>query len=73
MQIQSGLTSEFSFKPADFAAKPPLEDLFGLAALQSSDSSALRIKRNMVTRDIFVFASVWDVLHENALGAGMTT
>ena len=27
------LSSEFSFKPVDFVAKPPLEDLFGLGGI----------------------------------------
>jgi hypothetical protein len=44
------LNSEFSFKPVDFVAKPPLEDLFGLGGIQGGDSSAFLIERNMVTR-----------------------
>ena len=71
-RLQPVLNSEFSFKPVDFVAKPPLEDLFGLRGIQSGDSSALLIERNMVTRDIFVFARLGDVLHENAFSARMT-
>jgi hypothetical protein len=54
------LNSEISFKPVDFVAKPPLKDLFGLGGIQSGDGSALRIERNMVTRDIFAFARLGD-------------
>jgi hypothetical protein len=67
------LNSEFCFKPVDFVAKPPLEDLFALGSIQSGDSAALLIERNMVTGDIFAFARLGDVLHENALGARMST
>src|ERR1039457_5860592 len=70
---QSVLNREFSFKPVDFVAKPPLEDLFGLGGIQSGDRSARRIERNMVTRDIFALARLGDVLHENAFGARMST
>jgi hypothetical protein len=72
-QLQPALTSDVGFKPADLDAKPPLEDLFGLGTLQSGDSSVLLIERNMVTRDIFVFARLGDVLHENAFSARMRT
>jgi len=68
-----GLNGEFSFKPVDFVAKPLLENLFGLGGIQSGDSSALLIERNVVTRDIFASARLGDVLHENAFRAGMTT
>jgi hypothetical protein len=54
-------------------AKPPLENLFGLGGIQGGDSSALLIERNMVTRDIFAFARLGDVLHENAFSARMST
>jgi len=68
-----GLNSEFSFKPVDFVPEPPLENLFALAGIQTGDGSALLIKRNMVTRDIFALARLGDVLHENAFRARMTT
>ena len=50
------LNKEFSFKPVDFVVKPPLEGLFCLGGIQSGDSSALPIKRNMVAGDLFVLA-----------------
>ena len=68
-----GPDSEFAFKPVDFLAKPALEDLFGIGAIQSGDGSALPIERNMVTRDIFAFARLGDELHENAFRARMST
>ena len=71
--LQPVLNSEFSFKPGDFVAKPPPEDLFGLGGIQSGDSSALLIERNMVTRDIFAFVRLGEVLHENAFSARMST
>jgi len=71
--IFRGLNSEFSFKPVDFLAKPPFENLFGLCGIESSDSSALLIERNMVIRDLFAFARLGNVLHQNAFRAGMTT
>jgi len=67
------LTREFFFKPVDFLAKPPFENLFALGGIQCSDSSALLIERNMVTRDIFAFTRLGNVLHENAFRARMTT
>ena len=72
-QLQPGLNREFSFKPADFVAKPPLEDVFGLGGIQSVDSPALPIERNMVARDIFVLAGLGNVLHEHAFTTGMRT
>jgi len=71
--LQPVLNSEFSFEPVDFVAKPPLEDFFGLGGIQSGDSSALLIERNMVTRDIFAFVRLGDVLHENTFSARMST
>jgi hypothetical protein len=70
--LQPVLNSELSFKPVDFVPKPPLEDFLGLGGIQSGDGSALPIERNMVTRDIFGFARLGDVLHENAFSARMT-
>ena len=67
------LTASSSFKPVDFVAKPPLEDLFASAGIQSGDGSALLIERNMVTRNIFALAGLGNVLHENAFSARMTT
>jgi hypothetical protein len=68
-----GPDSEFDFKPVDFVAKPPLENLFGIGAIQSGDGSTLPIERNMVTGDILALARLGDVVHENALRAGMST
>src|ERR1035441_2444955 len=69
---QSALTSEFSLKPGDFVSKPPLEDLFALGGIQGGDRSVLRIQRNMVTRYIFGFAGLGNVLHESAFSARIT-
>jgi hypothetical protein len=70
---QSVLNGEFSFKPVDFVSKPPLEDLFALGGIQGGDRPALRIQRDMVTRQIFGFARLWNVLHENTFRALMGT
>ena len=69
----SQLNNGFSFKPGDFVAKPALEDFFGPGGIQSGDSSTLLIERDMVTRDIFAFVGLRDVLHENAFSARMST
>jgi hypothetical protein len=63
---------EFSFEPVDFAAEPLLEDLLAIAWIQAGDCSALMIERDMVTRNIFSFAGLWNVLNEEALAAWMT-
>jgi hypothetical protein len=64
---------ELSFKPADFAAKPLLEDLQALTFIQSSDGSALLIEWDVVARNIFASIRLRDVLHENTFTARMTT
>ena len=69
----SQLNSGFFFKPVDFVAKPPFEGLFGLGGIQSGDGSAVLIERNMVARDVFAFARLGDVPHENAFSARMST
>ena len=49
-----------------------LEDLLALSGIQSGDRSTFMIKRNMVTRNIFGLAGLWNILHEDALTARMT-
>jgi len=61
-----------AFKPVDFLEKPQLEGPFCLVGIQSAQSSALPIKRNMVTGDIFASARLRDILHENAFSARMS-
>ncbi len=68
-----GFDSEFAFKPVDFVAQPPLEDLFGIGAFQSGDGFTLSIERNMVTGDIFAPPRLGDELPENAFIARMRT
>ena len=62
----------FCFQPGDFEAKPLLEEIFGPGCIQSGDGPALLIERYMVTRDIFAFVGLRDVLHENAFSARMS-
>lgn len=69
----SQLNSRLPLKLGDFVAKPPLEGLFALGGIQSGDGSAFLIERDMVTRDVFAFVGLRDVLRENAFSARMST
>ncbi len=62
---QSVRKNGFSLNSVDFLVKPQLEGLLCLAVLESGESSAVRIKRNMVTGDMFALVQFRDIPNQN--------
>src|ERR1019366_5124053 len=69
---EASSSGEFLFEPVDFAAEPLFDCLLTLAWIQVGDRSTFLIERNVVTRNVFGLAGLWNVLHEDALIARMT-
>jgi len=64
-------SGEILFKPVNFSSEPLLQNLLALARIEGRYRSAFMIEWNMVTRNIFGFAGLWNILPEDALPARM--